>query len=174
MSTGQKTTIEFNDKVVRQFMLASIMWAIVGMLVGVLIASQLNFWRLNFNLPWLTFSRLRPLHTNAVIFALVGNMMFAGIYYSSQRLLKTRMASDLLSKVHLWGWQLIILGAALTLPFGITQSKEYAELEWFLDIAVVLVWVAFAANFFWTIAIRNEKNLYVAIWFYISTVLTIA
>jgi cytochrome c oxidase cbb3-type subunit I/II len=122
----------------------------------------------------LTFSRIRPLHTNAVIFALVGNMMFAGVYHSSQRLLKTRMASDALSKVHFWGWQLIILGAALTLPFGITQSKEYAELEWFLDIAVALVWVAFAANFFWTLAIRNEKNLYVSIWFYISTVITIA
>jgi cytochrome c oxidase cbb3-type subunit I/II len=109
-----------------------------------------------------------------VIFALVGNMMFAGVYYSTQRLLKTRMANDLLSRVHLWGWQAIIVGAAVTLPLGMTQGKEYSELEWFLDVGVVVVWVAFAANFFWTLGIRNEKNLYVSIWFYISTVLTIA
>src|SRR5688572_1132514 len=167
-------SITYDDASVRGFVWASVGWGLIGLLVGLLCALQLSFPALNFDVPWLTFSRLRPLHTNAVIFALVGNMMFAGIYYSSQRLLKTRMASDLLSKVHLWGWQLLILGAALTLPFGITQSKEYAELEWFLDIGVALVWVAFAVNFFWTIAIRNEKNLYVAIWFYISTVLTIA
>ncbi len=166
--------VVYDDAVVRGFVWFSVGWGLVGLLVGLVCALQLSFPALNFDLPWLTFSRLRPLHTNAVIFALVGNMMFAGVYYSSQRLLKTRMASDLLSKVHLWGWQLIILGAALTLPFGITQSKEYAELEWFLDILVALVWVAFAVNFFWTLAIRNEKNLYVSIWFYISTVLTIA
>jgi cytochrome c oxidase cbb3-type subunit I/II len=166
--------IVYDDGVVRGFVWASVGWGLVGLLVGLVIALQLSFPALNFDTPWLTFSRLRPLHTNAVIFALVGNMMFAGIYYSSQRLLKTRMASDLLSKVHLWGWQAIILGAALTLPFGITQSKEYAELEWFLDVLVVLVWVAFAVNYFWTLAIRNEKNLYVSIWFYISTILTIA
>ncbi len=166
--------IVYDDAVVRGFVWASISWGLIGMLVGLLCALQLSWPALNFDLPWLTFSRIRPLHTNAVIFALVGNMMFAGVYHSSQRLLKTRMASDLLSKVHLWGWQLIIVGAALTLPFGITQSKEYAELEWFLDIAVALVWVAFAINFFWTLSIRNEKNLYVSIWFYISTVITIA
>ncbi|MEQ1632920.1 MAG: cytochrome-c oxidase, cbb3-type subunit I [Planctomycetota bacterium] len=167
-------TIVYDDGVVRGFVWASVGWGLIGLLVGLLCALQLSWPELNFDLQWLTFSRLRPLHTNAVIFALVGNMMFAGVYHSSQRLLKTRMASDLLSKVHLWGWQLIILGAALTLPFGITQSKEYAELEWFLDILVVLVWVAFAINYFWTLAIRNEKNLYVSIWFYISTVITIA
>ncbi len=166
--------VVYDDAVVRGFVWASVGWGAIGLLVGLLIALQLSFPVLNADLPWLTFSRLRPLHTNAVIFALVGNMMFAGIYYSSQRLLKTRMASDLLSKIHLWGWQAIILGAALTLPLGITQSKEYAELEWPLDVLVVLVWVAFAVNFFWTLAIRNEKNLYVAIWFYISTILTIA
>jgi cytochrome c oxidase cbb3-type subunit I/II len=166
--------ITYDDAVVRGFVWASVGWGLIGMLVGLLCALQLSFPALNFDIPWLTFSRLRPLHTNAVIFALVGNMMFAGIYYSSQRLLKTRMASDLLSRVHLWGWQLIVLGAALTLPFGITQSKEYAELEWPLDVLVVLVWVAFAANYFWTLAIRNEKNLYVSIWFYISTIITIA
>ncbi len=167
-------TVVYDDGVVRGFVWASVTWGLIGLLVGLLCALQLSWPALNFDLPFLTFSRIRPLHTNAVIFALVGNMMFAGVYHSSQRLLKTRMASDLLSKVHMWGWQLIILGAALTLPFGITQSKEYAELEWFLDIAVALVWVAFAINFFWTLAIRNEKNLYVSIWFYISTVITIA
>ena len=171
---ADKVRITYDDGVTRGFVFASVAWGIVGMLVGLLAALQLSFPVLNFDLPWLTFSRIRPLHTNAVIFALVGNMMFAGIYYSSQRLLKTRMASDLLSRIHLWGWQLIIVGAAVTLPLGITQSKEYAELEWFLDILVVLVWVAFAINYFWTLAIRNEKNLYVAIWFYISTIVTIA
>jgi cytochrome c oxidase cbb3-type subunit I/II len=166
--------ITYDDGVVRGFVWASVAWGAVGLLVGLVIALQMSFPFLSFDTSFLSFGRLRPLHTNAVIFALVGNMMFAGIYYSTQRLLKTRMASDLLSKVHLWGWQLIILGAAITLPLGITQSKEYAELEWFLDLAVVVVWVAFAVNFFWSLAIRNEKNLYVAIWFYISTILTIA
>lgn len=173
-TTTKMRRITYDDGVVRGFVWASVAWGAVGMLVGLICALQLSFPQLNFDTPWLTFGRLRPLHTNAVIFALVGNMMFAGIYYSSQRLLKVRMASDLLSKVHLWGWQLIILGAVLTLPLGITQSKEYAELEWFLDIAVVVVWVAFAWNYFWTLKIRNEKNLYVSIWFYISTILTIA
>ncbi|MBI5850825.1 MAG: cytochrome-c oxidase, cbb3-type subunit I [Planctomycetes bacterium] len=165
--------IRYDDSVVRTFIFASVAWGLVGLLVGLLAALQLSLPALNFDLPFLTFGRIRPLHTNAVIFALVGNMMFAGVYYSTQRLLKARMASDLLSRIHLWGWQLVILGAAVTLPLGITQSKEYAELEWFLDIAVALVWVAFAVNFFWTLGIRNEKNLYVAIWFYIATVITI-
>jgi cytochrome c oxidase cbb3-type subunit I/II len=166
--------VVYDDVTVRGFVWASVAWGAVGLLVGLVIALQLSFPQLGFDLPWLSFGRLRPLHTNAVIFALVGNMMFAGIYYSTQRLLKTRMASDLLSKIHLWGWQLIIVGAAVTLPLGMTQGKEYAELEWFLDLVVVVVWVAFAVNFFWSLAIRNEKNLYVSIWFYISTVLTIA
>jgi cytochrome c oxidase cbb3-type subunit I/II len=166
--------IVYDDRITRGFIVASVLWGLVGMLVGLLAALQLAFWQANFETPWLTFSRIRPLHTNAVIFALVGNMMFAGIYYSTQRLCKTRMASDLLSRIHLWGWQLIVLGAAITLPLGVTQSKEYAELEWFLDIAVVLVWVVFAINFFWTLAIRNEKNLYVALWFYIATIVTVA
>ncbi|MFN7670211.1 MAG: cytochrome-c oxidase, cbb3-type subunit I [Planctomycetota bacterium] len=166
--------VVYDDAVVRGFVWASVAWGAIGLLVGLIIALQLSFPQLNFETSFLTFGRLRPLHTNAVIFALVGNMMFAGVYYSTQRLLKTRMASDLLSRVHLWGWQLIIVGAAVTLPLGMTQGKEYSELEWFLDAGVVLVWVAFAANFFWTLGIRNEKNLYVSIWFYISTVLTIA
>jgi cytochrome c oxidase cbb3-type subunit I/II len=166
--------VVYDDAVVRGFVWASVAWGAIGLLVGLIIALQLSFPQLNFETSFLTFGRLRPLHTNAVIFALVGNMMFAGVYYSTQRLLKTRMANDLLSRVHLWGWQLIIVGAAVTLPLGMTQGKEYSELEWFLDAGVVLVWVSFAANFFWTLGIRNEKNLYVSIWFYISTVLTIA
>ncbi|MEN9661653.1 MAG: hypothetical protein RL324_602 [Verrucomicrobiota bacterium] len=170
----RKVTIEFNDQVVRYFMLASVIWAAVGMLVGVLIASQLNYWRLNFNLPWLTFGRLRPLHTNAVIFAFVGNMMFAGVYYSTQRLVKARLASNFLSWLHFWGWQAIIVAAAITLPLGFSRGKEYAELIWPINIAVALIWVTFAVNFFWTLARRREPSLYVAIWFYIATILTVA
>ncbi|WP_373047727.1 cytochrome-c oxidase, cbb3-type subunit I [Vulgatibacter sp.] len=170
----EQRRIIYNDGVVRQFMWASVFWGIIGMTVGALVATQLAFWQANFDTSWLTFSRLRPLHTNAVIFAFVGNMMFAGIYYSLQRLVKQRLASNLLSSIHFWGWQLIIVAAAITLPLGITQSKEYAELEWPIDIAITLIWVVFAVNFFWTLAKRNEKNLYVAIWFYIATIITVA
>ena len=170
----EQKRIIYDDGVVRQFMWASVIWGIIGMLVGAVVATQLAFWQANFETPWLTFSRLRPLHTNAVIFAFVGNMLFAGVYYSTQRLCKARLASDVLSKIHFWGWQLIIVAAAITLPLGITQSKEYAELEWPIDIAVTLIWVVFAINFFWTLAKRNEKNLYVAIWFYIATIVTVA
>ncbi len=172
--SDRKITIEYNDRAVRQFMLAAIFWGVVAMLVGVLIASQLNFWRMNFNLPWLTFGRLRPLHTNAAIFAFVGNMMFAGIYYSTQRLVKARLASDLLTAVHFWGWQAIIVAAAVTLPLGLTRGKEYAELIWPINIAVVIIWVVFAVNFFWTLKRRHEPSLYVAIWFYIATIVTVA
>lgn len=166
--------IVFNDGIARRFIWASILFGIVGMLVGVIIAGQLTFWQLNLDTSWFSFGRLRPLHTNAVIFAFVGNMMFAGVYYSIQRLLKVRLASDLLANLHFWGWQLIIVAAAITLPLGITQGKEYAELEWPIDIAIAVVWVIFAFNFFWTIKKRNEKHLYVAIWFYIATVVTVA
>ncbi len=172
--TDQKITIEFNDKVVRQFLLASLIWGVVGMLAGVFIATQLNFWQANLGQSWLSFGRLRPLHTNAVIFAFVGNMMFAGIYYSTQRLVKARLASDFLSSLHFWGWQLIIVAAAVTLPLGLTRGKEYAELIWPINIAVAGIWVVFAVNFFWTLARRHEKSLYVAIWFYIATIITVA
>jgi len=172
-ASATKTTIEFNDKVVRQFMLASIIWGVVGMLVGVIVALQLNFHQLNLT-SWLSFGRLRPLHTNAVIFAFVGNMMFCGVYYSTQRLCKARMASDFLSALHFWGWQFIIVCAAITLPLGLTRGQEYAELIWPINIMVALIWVVFAVNFFWTLAKRNEPSLYVALWFYISTVITIA
>ncbi len=167
-------TIEFNDRVVRQFLLATVLWGVVGMLVGVLVATQLNFWQANFATSWLTFGRLRPLHTNAVIFAFVGNMMFAGVYYSTQRLVKARLASDFLSQLHFWGWQAIIVAAAITLPLGLTRGKEYAELIWPLNVAVAFIWVVFAVNFFWTLARRRERSLYVAIWFYIATIVTVA
>ncbi len=171
---ARKVLLEFNDGIVRQFVIATIVWAVVGMLAGVFIASQLNFWQLNFNTAWLTFGRLRPLHTNAVIFAFVGNMMFAGIYYSTQRLAKARLASDFLSQLHFWGWQAIIVAAAITLPLGLTRGKEYAELIWPINIAVAFIWVVFAVNFFWTLARRREPSLYVAIWFYIATIITVA
>jgi len=167
-------TIEFNDQVVRQFLLASVFWGLIAMTVGVLIASQLSFHVMNFDTSWLTFGRLRPLHTNAAIFAFVGNMIFAGIYHSTQRLVRTRLASNFLSQLHFWGWQAIIVAAAVTLPLGLSRGKEYAELIWPINIAVTLIWVVFAINFFWTLAVRNEKSLYVAIWFYIATIITVA
>ena len=172
--SDKKITIEFNDKVVRQFLLASVIWGAVGMLVGVIIAAQLRYWQLNLDVPWLTFGRIRPLHTNAVIFAFVGNMMFAGVYYSTQRLVKARLASDFLSQLHFWGWQLIIVAAAITLPLGFSRGKEYGELIWPINIAVTLIWVVFAVNFFWTLARRREPTLYVGIWFYIATIITVA
>ena len=168
-----KTTIVYDDDSVRKFMIASIAWGLISLVAGVLIASQLNFWRMNFNLEWLTFGRLRPLHTNAAIFAFVGNMMFAGVYYSTQRLCRVRMASDLLSKINFWGWQFIIVCAAITLPLGYSRGKEYAELIWPINILVAVIWIVFAVNFFWTLAKRNEKSLYVGIWFYIATIVTI-
>ena len=174
MKIQNEVMIEYDDKIVRKFILATLIWGATAFFAGLLIALQLAYWKFNFNLPWLTFGRLRPLHTNAAIFAFAGNAIFAGIYHSSQRLLKTRMASDLLSKIHFWGWQLIIIGAAITLPLGYSQSKEYAELEWPIDIAITLIWVVFALNFFWTIAKRREKHLYVALWFYIATIITVA
>src|ERR1700690_3414122 len=173
-STATETRrIVYNDSISRWFVWASVVFGVVGMLVGAFVALQLAFWQANVP-PLLTFGRLRHLHTNAVIFAFVGNMMFAGVYYSTQRLVKARLASDLLSKIHFWGWQLIIVAAAITLPLGLTTSKEYAELEWPIDIAIAVVWVVFAINFFWTLAKRTEKHLYVAIWFYISTIIPVA
>ncbi len=168
-----KVRIVYNDQIARRFIAASVTFGIVGMLVGLLCALQLAFHQLNLA-PYFNFGRLRPLHTNAVIFAFVGNMLFAGIYYSTQRLVKARIASDKLASFHFWGWQLIIVAAAITLPLGLTQGKEYAELEWPIDLAIAVVWVAFAVNFFWTLARRNEKHLYVAIWFYIATIVTVA
>ncbi|MCH2155646.1 MAG: cytochrome-c oxidase, cbb3-type subunit I [Opitutales bacterium] len=169
----ERAVVEYDDTAVRLFMIASVVWGLVGMAAGVLIASQLNFWQLNFGMEWLTYGRLRPLHTNAAIFAFVGNMMFAGVYYSTQRLCRARLASDFLTKVHFWGWQAIIVAAAITLPLGYSRGKEYAELIWPINIAVAGIWVVFALNFFWTLAKRQEKTLYVALWFYIATIVTV-
>jgi cytochrome c oxidase cbb3-type subunit I/II len=165
---------QYDNRIVRDFGIASVVFAIVGMLVGVIIASQIFTPALNANLQYITYGRIRPLHTNAIIFAFVGNAIFMGVYYSLQRLCKARMFSDLLSRIHFWGWQLIIVSAAVTLPLGITTSKEYAELEWPIDIAITLIWVIFAINFFGTIIKRRERHMYVAIWFYIATIVTIA
>ena len=171
--TTPTDTVRYDDQSVRLFFLASIVWAVVGMLVGVLIAAMLFMPRLNLA-PFLTFGRLRPLHTNAVIFAFVGNLIFAGAYHSTQRLLKTRLFSDALTRIHFWGWQLLIVAGAASLVLGITQGKEYAELPWLLDVVITLVWVIFAVNFFGTIAIRREQHIYVAIWFYIATIVAVA
>ncbi len=171
--SAETRQIVYDDAITRAFIWASVLFGVVALLVGVLVATQLVFWQANAGISWLSFGRLRPLHTNAAIFAFVGNMMFAGIYYTTQRLLKTRMASDMLSWVNFWGWQAIIVAAAVSLPLGLTQSKEYAELIWPIDVLVAIIWVVFAVNFFWTLAIRNEKNLYVSLWFYIATIVTI-
>ena len=167
-------TFKYDNRIVRAFAIATIVWGLVGFSAGLLIAVQLFWPEMNLNLQYTTFGRLRPLHTNAVIFAFVGNAMFMGIYYSLQRLCKARMFSDKLSWINFWGWQAIIVSAAVTLPLGLTSSKEYAELEWPIDIAIALIWVAFTVNLMGTILKRREKHLYVAIWFYIATALTVA
>ncbi len=164
----------YDNKIVKQFAFATITWGLIGMTVGLWAALQLVFPALNLNFGMTTFGRIRPLHTNAVIFAFVGNGIFMGVYYSLQRLCKARMFSDMLSKIHFWGWQLIIVSAVLTLPLGFTTGKEYAELEWPIDIAITLIWVVFGWNMFGTIIKRRERHLYVAIWFYIATFVTVA
>ena len=187
---------KYDDGISRMFMTATVIWALVATLAGVVVALQLvlpvavewletDVWaggnafmhslRLLYEQQFLAFGRLRPLHTNAAIFAFAGNAIFAAVYYSTQRLCKTRMFSDLLGRLHFWGWQLIIVSAALTLPMGITQSKEYAELEWPIDLAIAVVWVGFfGVNFFMTLARRRERHMYVALWFYIATIITVA
>jgi cytochrome c oxidase cbb3-type subunit I/II len=166
-------TFHYDNKIVRNFAFAASLWSIVGMLVGVIIAIQMFWPALNLGIPILTFGRLRPLHTNAVIFAFVGNGIFMGVYYSLQRLCKARMFSDALSKFHFWGWQFIIVSAALSIPLGFTTGKEYAELEWPIDLAIAVVWVAFGINMVGTIMKRREQHMYVAIWFYIATFFTV-
>ncbi|WP_040253374.1 cytochrome-c oxidase, cbb3-type subunit I [Psychroserpens mesophilus] len=164
----------YDNKIVKNFLYATMLWGVVGMLVGLLLAFMFLFPNLTDGISWLSFGRLRPLHTNAVIFAFVGNAIFAGVYYSTQRLLKARMFSDLLSKINFWGWQLIIVGAAITLPLGFTTSKEYAELEWPFDIAIAVIWVVFGWNLIGTMIKRRQRHLYVAIWFYLATFVTVA
>ena len=164
----------YDNKIVNKFIYATIVFGVVGMSVGLLLATMYLFPNLTDGISWLSYGRLRPLHTNAVIFAFVGNAMFAGYYYSIQRLLKTRMFSDVMSNINFWGWQLIIVAAAISLPLGYTSSKEYAELEWPIDIAIAIVWVVFGVNMIMTILRRRERHLYVAIWFYIATFVTVA
>lgn len=173
-SPGGLDKFFYDNGIVRLFAYATVFWGIVGMLAGILAAFQLVFPSLNFGLAATTFGRVRPVHTNAVIFAFVGNGIFMGVYYSLQRLCKARMFSDKLSKFHFWGWQSIIVLAAVSLLAGYTTGKEYAELEWPIDILIALVWVAFGWNMFGTIIKRRERHLYVAIWFYIATFVTVA
>ncbi|MBX2926813.1 MAG: cytochrome-c oxidase, cbb3-type subunit I [Saprospiraceae bacterium] len=170
---AQVERFQYDNEIVRKFIIASVLFGIIGMLVGLLMALQFIWPELNFGIPYTTFGRIRPLHTNAVIFAFVGNGIFMGVYYSLPRLLKTPMWSKALSNIHFWGWQAIILAAAVTLPLGITSSHEYAELEWPIDIAIALVWIVFGINMFMTIIKRRETHLYVAIWFYIATWVTV-
>lgn len=167
-------TFSYDNRIVKNFAVASVVWGVVGMLVGLLAAVDLFYPAANLGLQFTTYGRIRPLHTNAVIFAFVGNAIFMGAYYSLQRLCKASMYSKLLSVLHFWGWQLIIVSAAVTLPLGMTTSKEYAELEWPIDIAIAVVWVVFIINMFGTIIKRRERHMYVAIWFYIATVVTVA
>ncbi len=168
-------SFSYDDAIVRKFLTATMVWGIVAFLVGIIIAIELAWPQLSMGIPQLSFGRLRPLHTNAAIFAFAGNAIFAAIYYSTQRLCKARMFSDTLSKLHFWGWQAIIVSAALTLPFGFTQAKEYAELEWPIDLAIAVVWVGFfGVNFFGTLMKRRERHMYVALWFYIATIVTVA
>ena len=168
---------EYDNSIVKKFIIASAIFGIVGMLVGLIVAFQLafaDFFNDNLLIKYLSYGRLRPLHTNAVIFAFVGNGIFAGVYYSLPRLLKTPMWSKAFSNINFWGWQFIIVCAAVTLPLGITTGKEYAELEWWIDILIALIWVVFGVNMFMTIIKRRERHLYVAIWFYIATFVTVA
>jgi len=187
-------SFSYDDSIVRLFATATIVWGLVGFAAGLLVALQLvlpiavewlvdrhgenalwTWMRVLYEQEWLAFGRLRPVHTNAVIFAFAGNSIFCAIYYSTQRLCKARMWSDLLGRLHFWGWQAIIVAAAVTLPLGMTQSKEYAELEWPIDLAIAVVWVGFfGVNFFMTLAKRRERHMYVALWFYIATIVTVA
>ncbi|QOJ01317.1 MAG: cytochrome-c oxidase, cbb3-type subunit I [Phycisphaeraceae bacterium] len=164
----------YDDAIVRKFLTATMVWGLVAFLVGLLIAVQLAWPAANLGFEYTSFGRLRPLHTNAAIFAFAGNAIFAAVYYSTQRLCKARMWSDRLSALHFWGWQAIIVSAALTLPLGITQGKEYAELEWPIDLAIAVVWLGFfGTNFFMTLVHRRERHMYVALWFYIATIVTV-
>jgi cytochrome c oxidase cbb3-type subunit 1 len=168
------TAQNYNYRVVKQFAIMTVVWGVVGMLVGVIIAAQLAFPALNFDIPWLTYGRLRPLHTNAVIFAFGGSALFATSYYVVQRTSQVRLFSDALASLTFWGWQLVIVLAAITLPMGFTSGKEYAELEWPIDILIALVWVSYAVVFFGTLIKRKVSHIYVANWFYGAFILTVA
>ncbi len=167
-------TFSYDNRIVRNFAYATLLWGIVGMLVGLIAAFEIFEPAVNLGLQYTTFGRIRPLHTNAAIFAFVGNGIFMGVYYSLQRLCKARMFSDLLSKIHFWGWQTIIVLAAITLPMGMSSAKEYAELEWPIDILIAVIWIIFGINMMGTLIKRRERHMYVAIWFYIATFFTVA
>lgn len=171
---NQSDGLTYNYKVVKQFTIMAIVWGIVGMLVGVIIAAQLAWPELNFDIPWLSYGRLRPLHTNAVIFAFGGCVLFAGSYYVVQRTCKVPLAFPTLASFTFWGWQLVIILAVITLPMGLTTSKEYAELEWPIDILITIVWVCYALVFFTTIMKRKIAHIYVANWFFGAYIVTIA
>jgi len=164
----------YDNKIVKLFIHATIFWGVVGVLVGLVAALQLAWPMWNFDTNFLTFGRMRPVHTNVIIFAFVGNAIFAGVYYSLQKLLKTRMYSDILSQINFWGWQLILVSAGITLFSGVTTGKEYAELEWWIDIMIALVWVAYGLNMILTMIHRREKHIYAAIWWYVATFVGIA
>ena len=168
------TALNYNYKVVKQFAVATVLWGVVGMLVGVIIAAQLAWPALNFDIPWLTYGRLRPLHTNAVIFAFGGCALFATSYYVVQRTSQVRLFSDKLAAFTFWGWQVVIVAAAVSLPLGYTQGKEYAELEWPIDVLITLVWVSYAVVFFGTLIKRKVSHIYVANWFFGAFILTVA
>ncbi len=175
VATSELEHFSYDDQIVRMFVTATIVWGLIATLVGLIVAIILVVPSLTGGLPWFSFGRLRPLHTNAAIFAFAGNGIFAAVYYSTQRLCKARMYSDLLSRMHFWGWQTIIVAAAITLPLGITQSREYAELEWPIDILIAVVWLfIFGGNFLMTLIHRREQHMYVALWFYIATIVTVA
>lgn len=174
MNHSQPTGADYNYTIVRQFALTTVLWGIVGMSVGVLIAAQLIWPHLNFDTPWFTYSRLRPLHTNAVIFAFGTSALFATSYYVVQRTCQTRLFAPKLAAFTFWGWQAIILSAAITLPMGYTSGKEYAELEWPIDIAITIVWVSYAIVFFGTIIKRTTSHIYVANWFFGAFIITVA
>jgi cytochrome c oxidase cbb3-type subunit 1 len=174
LDPAMKFPVVYNDAVVRRFAIMTVIWGIVGMLVGVVIAAELIWPDLNFGLAFLSYGRLRPLHTNAVIFAFGGSALFASSYHIVQRTCHVRLFSDKLANFTFWGWQLVIVLAAITLPLGITQGKEYAELEWPIDILITIVWVAYAFVFFGTLAMRKIKHIYVANWFFAAYIITIA
>ena len=168
------TAQSYNYKVVKQFAVATVVWGVVGMLVGLIIAAQLAWPALNFDIPWLTYGRLRPLHTNAVIFAFGGCALFATSYYVVQRTCQVRLFSDALASLTFWGWQLVIVAAAISLPLGYTQGKEYAELEWPIDLLIAIVWVSYVVVFFGTLLKRKTSHIYVANWFFGAFILTVA
>jgi len=174
MNHSQSTGADYNYTIVRQFALTTVLWGIFGMAVGVFIAAQLIWPQLNFDTPWLTFSRLRPLHTNAVIFAFGTSALFATSYYVVQRTCQVRLFAPKLAAFTFWGWQAVIIAAAITLPMGFTQGKEYAELEWPIDIAITIIWVSYAIVFFGTIAKRTTSHIYVANWFFGAFIITVA